>query len=246
MYFVRLIANIFVIVLTDFLIGGCRQSNLNSADLVLINGFIYTVDSLNSEVEAVAITDGKFVCVGNKENVRNYIGNETRVVDLGGKMVLPGFIDAHCHPISSYRYFYELNLYGLQTIPDFQNAIKRYLKFHPNAKYIKGKGWSDTEFPGRGPDKGIIDEIVRDIPVSFFSDGGHSIWVNSKTLELAGINKDTKNPPGGIIERDPVSKEPTGTLRESAADLVSKVFPAYSTEALMQGLVEYQAMAYIT
>ncbi len=229
--------------INGFLSDGCDRNKSEAADFVLMNGFIYTVDSLDTETEAVAIRNGKFVYVGDNKAVRNYIGDKTKVVDLGGKMLLPGFIDAHCHPISSYRYFYELNLYGLRTIPELQNAIKRYLGLNPDAGYIKGRGWSDTDFPGKGPDKGIIDEIVRDIPVSFSSDGGHSVWVNSRTLELAGINKNTKNPPGGIIERDPITKEPTGTLRESAADLVSKIFPGYSVEELMKGLEDYQAMA---
>ena len=219
-----------------------QSNNSQSADLVFQNGFVFTVDSLNTEAEAVAIKDSKIVFVGDNEAIKSFIGKKTKVIDLNGKMILPGFIDSHAHPISSYRYFYELNLYGLKTAFEIQNAIKKYLVSHPDAKYIKGRGWSDTDFPKTGPDKKIIDDIVKDIPVSFSSDGGHSIWVNSKTLELAGINKNTKSPAGGVIERNPVTKEPTGTLRESAADLVSKIFPVYSVEELMKGLEDYQTM----
>ena len=224
------------------IIFGCNSQQNNIADIVFTNGVIYTVDSLNSKAEALAIKDGKFVIVGDNEGVKGYIGDKTKVIDLEGKMILPGFIDAHCHPISSYRYFYELNLYGLKTTEEFQIALKKYLTDHPDAKYIKGRGWSNTDFPKTGPDKKIIDEIVKDIPVSFSSEDGHSKWVNSKTLELAKITKDTKNPSGGVIEKDPITGEPDGTLRENAADLVSDIFPVYSVEELMKGLEAYQKM----
>jgi predicted amidohydrolase YtcJ len=225
------------------LLSNCQQNNSQLADLVIKKGFIYTADSLSTIAEAVAIKDGKFIYVGDNKGVSSFIGDRTKVIDLEERMILPGLIDAHCHPISSYRYFFELNLYNLKTIKDIQNAIKEYLISHPNVKYIKGRGWSDTDFPITGPDKKIIDEIVKDIPVSFSSDGGHSIWVNSKTLELARITKDTKDPSGGVIERYPNTNEPKGTLRESAADLVSKIFPDYTVADLMKGLQTYQEMA---
>jgi hypothetical protein len=226
------------------LINGCNPANSQSADLVFKNGYIVTVDSLNNKAEALAIKDGKFVFVGDNESVKSFIGDKTKVIDLKGKMILPGFIDSHCHAISSYRYFYELNLYGLKTANEIQTAIKKYLSDHPEAKYIKGRGWSNTDFPKTGPDKKIIDEVVKDIPVSFSSEDGHSKWANSKTLELAGITKATKNPAGGVIERDPVTGEPNGILRENAADLVSDIFPLYTVEELMKGLVAYQQMAH--
>jgi predicted amidohydrolase YtcJ len=224
-------------------INSCRSTDSQSADLVFRNGYIFTADSLSSKAEDVAIKDEKIIFVGDDEKIENFIGEKTKVINLEGKMILPGFIDAHCHPISSYRYFNELNLYGKKSIKEIQAAIKKYLTDHPNLKYLKGRGWSDTDFPKSGPDKKIIDEIVNDIPVSFSSDGGHSIWVNSKTLELTGINKNTKNPAGGIIERDSITNEPNGTLRENAADLVSDIFPVYSVDELMKGLEEYQQMA---
>jgi hypothetical protein len=225
------------------ILSGCQSENQQLADLVFKNGFVYTVDSLNTIAVAIAIKDGKFIFVGDDEGIKNFIGVKTKVINLEKRMILPGFIDAHCHPISSYRYFYELNLYGLKTVEEFQKAIKKYLSIHPDAKYIKGRGWSNTDFPKIGPDKKIIDEVVRDIPVSFSSEDGHSKWVNSKTLELARISRETKNPAGGVIERDSITKEPNGTLRENAADLVSDIFPVYSVEELMKGLETYQQMA---
>jgi hypothetical protein len=224
------------------IIYGCGGNNSQSADLVFTNGIVFTVDSLNTEAEAVAVKDGKIIFVGHNNAAKRFIGEQTKVIDLKGKMILPGFIDSHAHPISSYRYFFELNLYGLKLKEEIQNVIKKYLVEHPDAKYIKGRGWSNTDFPKNGPDKKILDEVVKDIPVSFSSEDGHSKWVNSKTLELAGITKETINPQGGIIERYPDTNEPNGTLRENAADLVYDIFPVYSVEELMKGLEKYQEM----
>ena len=234
--------SLVTIIILFYFIVGCSTNQNEKADTVFTNGFVYTVDSINSKAEAVAIKDKSIIFIGDNDSVQKYIGEKTKVINLNGKMVLPGFVDAHCHSISSYRYFNELNLYGLKSKENIQNAIKKYLSEHPDAKYIKGRGWSDTDFPGIGPDKKIIDEIVKDIPVSFSSDGGHSKWVNSKTLELAGINNSTKNPKGGIIERYPGTNEPNGTLRENASDLVADIFPAYTVENLMDGLEAYQRM----
>jgi len=234
----------FLTIFSSFIliIYGCGGNNSQSADLVFTNGFVFTVDSLNTEAEAVAVKDGKIIFVGHNNAAKRFIGEQTKVIDLKGKMILPGFIDSHAHPISSYRYFFELNLYGLKSKEEIQNAINKYLVEHPDAKYIKGRGWSNTDFPKNGPDKKILDEVVKDIPVSFSSEDGHSKWVNSKTLELAGITKETINPQGGIIERYPDTNEPNGTLRENAADLVYDIFPVYSVEELMKGLEKYQEM----
>jgi len=231
-----------VILINTIIFSACQSNTHKSADIVFKDGYIFTVDSLNSLKEAVAIKNGRIIFTGDNNEATKFISKETKVIDLNGRMVLPGFIDSHCHVISSYRYFYELNLYGLKTTKEIQAAIKKYLIDNPDAKYIKGRGWSDTDFPGNGPDKKIIDEIVSDIPASFSSDGGHSIWVNSKTLELAGINKNTKNPAGGVIERNPETKEPSGTLRENASELVSHIFPGYSVEKLKKGIEKYQEM----
>ena len=240
--FVNLLYTVLVIFFIGLLIG-CSSNKDNYADLVFKNGIIYTVDSLSSKAGAVAIKDGKFIYVGSDTGIDKYIGEKTKVVDLQKKLVLPGFFDSHCHVISSYRQFFELTLNELKTKEKLQKAIKDFVATHPAAKYIKGRGWSNTDFPKTGPDKKIIDEIVNNIPVSFSSEDGHSKWVNSKTLEVAGITKETKNPEGGIIERDPATGEPTGTLRENAADLVSKIFPDYTVDELMKGIEEYQKMA---
>lgn len=233
----------FLLVFVLSILIGCRSIKHEPADLILKNGYIYTVDGRSSIAESVAIKKGKIAFVGNNIDANKFIGSNTQIIDLDGQLMLPGFMDAHCHSISSYRYFNELNIYGLKTYKEVQDVIKKYIVEHPEAKYIKGRGWSDTSFPGNGPDKKMIDEIVDHIPVSFSSDGGHAVWVNSKTLDLAGINAHTANTVGGVVERYPGTNEPNGTLRENAASLVSFVFPSYTIENLMSGLIQYQKMA---
>ncbi|MCX6151298.1 MAG: amidohydrolase [Ignavibacteriales bacterium] len=234
----------FSLILIGSLCSSCHQNNYSIADLVLKNGSIYTVDNKRTIAEAVAIKDGKFVYVGTNNEVNKYIGKETKVIDLDKRMVLPGFIDSHCHPAYGAAHeLFDVNFNGLNSIEDYQKAIKDFVAKHPDAKFIKGRGWKNTLFSKTGPDKKFIDEIIKDIPVSLSDEGGHSQWVNSKTLELAGITKETKDPPGGVIEKDPGSGEPTGTLRENAADLVAKFFPEYTVDQLVLALESYQKMA---
>ena len=222
----------------------CQQNDSAAASLVLKNGFIYTVDGQRTVAEAIAVKDGKFIYVGSNSEVNKYIGKETKVIDLDKRMVLPGFIDSHCHPAYGAAHeLFDVMFTGLNSIAEYQKALKDFAAKHPDAKFIKGRGWKNSLFGKTGPDKKLIDEIIRDIPVALDDDSGHASWVNSKTLELAGITKETKDPRSGVIERDPQTGEPTGTLREGAASLVSELFPDYTVEQLMQALEAYQKMA---
>ena len=225
------------------LLTACAPKNGPVADLVLKNGNIHTMNGAGIRAEALAIKDGRFLFVGTNKEAKRFIGKETRTVDLGGKLVLPGFIDSHCHPSAAIEQFGAVALFGLNSVEEYRKAIVDFVNAHPGATVIRGSGWSNPVFGPAGPDKAILDELVKDLPVAVSSEDGHSTWVNSRTLDLAGVTKETKNPPGGIIERDPKTGEPSGTLRESAADLVSKVIPDYTVEELARGLEEYQTMA---
>jgi predicted amidohydrolase YtcJ len=232
-----------IFLLADFNFYG-QPNDIAVANLVLKNGFIYTVDGQRTIAEAVAIIDGKFVYVGSTSEVNQYIGKETRVIDLDKRMVLPGFIDSHCHPAyGAAHQLFDVMFTGLNSIAEYKKAIRDFAAKHPDAKFIKGRGWKNTLFGKTGPDKKIIDEIIPNIPVALDDDGGHAAWVNSLTLKLAGITKETKDPRSGVIERDPESGEPTGTLRESAAYLISEIFPDYTVEQLMRAVEAYQKMA---
>ncbi|HEX7502228.1 MAG TPA: amidohydrolase [Acidobacteriota bacterium] len=222
----------------------CPQDDTGAAGLVLKNGFIYTVDGQRTVAEAVAVKDGRISHVGSDREVGKYIGKETAVIDLQGRMVLPGFIDSHCHPAYGAAHeLFDIMFTGLNSVEEYKKAIRDFAARHPGAKFIKGRGWKNTLFAKTGPDKKIIDEIIPDIPVALDDEGGHATWVNSLTLKLSGITKETKDPRGGVIERDPLSGEATGTLREGAAHLVEALFPDYTVEQLMQALEAYQKMA---
>ncbi len=195
------------------------------ADWVLRNGTVYTVDAERSSAEAIAITGDRITYVGDDGGVEVFIGPETQVVDLDGKMLLPGFFDAHSHPPHAPVDSLSVRLYGQTSLEGYLKALREYASAYPDRPAIQGAGWSNTLFPPSGPRRQDLDRVVSDRPVMFSSEDGHSSWVNSKALELAGVTKDTPDPEGGIIERDSDTGEPSGTLRESAAWLVADVVP---------------------
>ncbi|WP_078205548.1 amidohydrolase [Bacillus cereus] len=199
------------------------------ADTIFINGKIYTVEKQQPWAEAVAISKGKIIYVGHTKYAQTYKGSKTKVVDLKGKMMLPGFIDNHLHATSLLGLLFAVNLAGATTLEEYVQRVKAFYDAHPNDTAISGGGWSNTIFPSSGPKKETLDAVVKDIPVVLVSEDFHSVWVNSKALELAGITKDTPNPEGGVIERNE-DGEPSGTLRETAQNLVFSLLPAPSIE----------------
>jgi len=224
--------------------SGNRQNERIAADLVLRNGFIYTVDGQRTVAEALAVKDGKFLYVGSNAGAGMHVGKATNVIDLGKRLVLPGFVDSHCHPAYGAAHeLFDVMFTGLNSLAEYKQALRDFVAKHPDARFIKGRGWKNTLFGKTGPDKKIIDEIVPGIPVALDDEGGHAAWVNSLTLKLAGITRETPNPRGGMIERDPLTGEASGTLREGAARLVSSLFPDYSIGQLMEALEAYQKMA---
>jgi hypothetical protein len=237
-----LIKGFFCLLLMACALAGC-QAKVTPADLVLRNGRLYTVDDAAPWAEAAAVRNGRLVYVGDEAGAARYIGGATRVIDLGGRLALPGFVDSHAHPISSYKHFFEIDLNGCRGGMECQRRVADYARSHPGAAFFRGRGWSNTDFPRTGPDKRLLDAVVPRRPVSLSSEDGHSKWVNSRALELAGITRSTPDPAGGVIERDPRSGEPSGTLREAAADLVAGLFPAPGPEELKKGLEAYQEMA---
>jgi hypothetical protein len=216
------------------LVNGCGKP---AADTVFQNGRIYTVDANRSWAQALAVSDGRIVFVGDNEAAAAYIGAATRVVDLHGRMMLPGMQDAHVHPIEYGVDLAILNLAELETINDYKVAIAEYAAANPDLPWIIGSGWSFSAFgSGVAPRREILDELVPDRPVYIGSYDDHAAWANSKALQLAGITKDTADPPGGRILRDPVSGEPAGTLDEEARALVRRFTPRITVEEKIVGL----------
>ena len=211
------------------------------ADLIVYNGIIYTMLSPMDTVSAMAIGEGHILETGIFSSLLKYKTPHTRLIDLQGRTVLPGFTDAHIHPLSGGLALLECDLTDLQSADQILDSLKNYADHHPNQAWIRGESMWLSAFKHGNPLKETLDAIIDDRPAYISSSDGHNAWVNSKALSLAGINRETPDPMHGRIERDPITREPTGTLRESAQDLVSHLIPKYSSEdrldALEKGLM---------
>jgi predicted amidohydrolase YtcJ len=196
-----------------------------SADLVLRGGKVVAADKEWRIAQAAAIKDGRFLAVGDDAAIAAHIGSGTQVIELGGRTVVPGLIDSHLHQLFAALNGPAVQLLGARSIADVQKAIAdRVARTEPGKWVTASSGWHESILEeGRMPTRHELDRVAPHNPV-FIPRGGHVITVNSKALELAGINKDTPNPDGGIIVRD-ASGEATGVLLEKAANLVRKILP---------------------
>ncbi len=210
-----------------------------SADLAFVNGAAYTVDAARSWAQAVAVRDGRIAAVGTDDDVRELIGPKTETLDLHGRMLLPGFQDAHVHPVGGGLDRLRCELHDAYSKDAYLRIIREYAQAHPRSGWILGGGWSMAIFPGGAPTKDLLDAIVPERPVFLPNRDGHSAWVNSVALKIAGITRDTRDPADGRIERDEQG-EPSGTLHEGAMDLVGRHRPASSEADRAAGLLEGQ------
>jgi predicted amidohydrolase YtcJ len=211
-----------------------------SADLVLTGGHVHTVDPGRPRAEALAVRGERIVAIGSAELVAELIGPQTRVIDLDGRLLLPGFQDVHVHPIFGGVDRLQCDLRGARGREGVLATIRAYVEAHPNDPWIVGSGWYMADFERGTPRREDLDAIVADRPAFFPNRDGHSTWVNSKALELAGIDRDTPDPDDGRIERDP-DGSPTGSLHEGAADAVERLMPVTTAEQLAEGLRLAQA-----
>jgi len=226
-----------VIVLAAVLAASCGGGRpAERADLVLTNGVVYTMDAAKPWATAVAVAKGKVLYVGDDRSALRLGDGSTVVADLGGKMVLPAFQDSHIHLVTGGIELGLCNLNGLRTKEEIFERIRAFAAANPGAPWVTGGGWDLPVFPQANPLKEDLDALVPDRPAALSSADGHSAWVNSRALKLAGVTKDTADPAGGRIERDPKTGEPTGTLRESAAGLVEKLIPELGPEDYLKGL----------
>ena len=205
---------------------------LGPADTIYTNGKIYTVNEAQPWAEAVAIKDGKFVAVGSNADVKTMAGEKTEVVDLRGQFVMPGIVDMHAHPFSGI----EMGTGGINlTEPGNPEAIlatvKEYIAAHPDKPVFMGGNWNiGGIFKNDSPDKKLLDAIGPNTAIFLLSQSGHSAWVNSKALELAGIDENFKNEGAYIFDRYPGTNEPSGTVRESAMMLIVSALGYISPE----------------
>ncbi len=209
------------------------------ADLILRGGAVYTVDAARSWAQAVAVRDGSIVAAGTDEQVAVLAGPGTRLVDLAGRMVLPGFIDAHVHASAAGLERLRCDLTGAHGLADYLAAVRAYAQANPGSGWITGGGWSIDVFPGGVPSRHDLDQVAPDRPVFLSNRDHHAAWVNSKALELAGVTTSTQDPADGRIERES-DGTPAGTLQEGAMNLVERVMPRPPVTEQVAGILEAQ------
>jgi predicted amidohydrolase YtcJ len=215
------------------------MTNGNHADLVLANGHAYLMDAARSWAQAVAVAGGRIAAAGTDAQISGLIGKNTEVIDLRGRMVLPGFQDSHIHASGGGLERIQCDLSGAHSLDGYLSAVRGYAQRHPGAAWITGGGWSMDVFPGGIPTKEDLDRVAPDRPVYLANRDHHAAWVNSRALTLAGVDATTADPPDGRIERD-ARGGPSGTLQEGAMNLVQRVVPGPGLEEQVKGLLEGQ------
>lgn len=211
--------------------------NVLAPDMIIINGKILTVDKDFNIVEAVAVKNGKIIAVGSNKTIEYLKGTKTKVLDLKGATVLPGIIDNHMHltryVLSKPPYMLDLFYPTVKSLKDVQAQLREAVAAKQPGEWILGAGWNDTYFAEYSKEfklsKADLDAIAPNNPVCFRDWSSHYVWANSKAMELAGITKATPDPPGGHIERNPKTGEPTGLfLEKSAMYLIQDIIPPYT------------------
>ncbi len=204
------------------------------ADLVFTGGPVFTATTQRTRVSAVAVLDGRIAAIGH--DVSEWIGPDTEVVDLAGRMLLPGFQDAHVHPVWGGLDMLRCDLSFSHTAEGYAALITDYTAARPDDEWILGGGWQMSAFPGGTPTAAELDAVTDGRPAFFPNRDGHGAWVNSAALELAGIDRNTPDPVDGRIERD-ADGNPSGTLHEGAMGLVNRHLPAESLERMTEALL---------
>lgn len=212
----------FFLTIFSFIISVSVNSQQQFADKVYTNAKIWTGDTAQPWASAIALNGNKILWVGS--NYKPVANKKTVVIDLGGKMMVPGFIDNHTHFLSGGYDLSGVNLRQAATKKDFIHALKVFCQKHTDGRWILGGDWDHEAWGGDLPRKGWIDSVTGNNPVFVSRYDGHMSFANSKTLQLAGITKNTVSPPGGEIVKDE-NGEPTGVFKDNAQDLVFKVIP---------------------
>lgn len=224
---------VFGIVSFLFLSDVFSQSK-QRVSLLLVNGKVFTADEKFTITEAVAIDGEKIVAVGKTADLKAKY-RAAREIDLQGRLVTPGFNDAHVHFLRGALALLNVNLTDSKTVTEAQDRITARAKETKPNEWITGRGWDHTLWGGKFPTRGDLDKVAPNNPVYLVRVDGHVGWANSAALKLAGITRDTPNPEGGEIEKD-ATGEPTGILKETAQGLVGKLVPAPTAAQEVKGL----------
>jgi predicted amidohydrolase YtcJ len=222
----RVIFQSLVLVLLAASLSRPQGRVVEPADIIVVHGHVYTENPKQPWAQAVAIYHGKIVAVGDDPEIERRRGMGTKLINAGGKLVLPGFVDCHIHFMDGSLSLGHINLAGAKDPADIQKRLRAYAAEHPGEDWILGRGWNYAMFgPEALPHKKYLDELFPNRPVFLEGYDGHTYWANSKALAMAGIARETADPPNGAIVRDPQTGEATGALKEAAEDLVAKIVP---------------------
>ncbi|HUF48080.1 MAG TPA: amidohydrolase [Vicinamibacterales bacterium] len=223
--------------------AACGGGSPAPADLVFRGGAIRTMEPARPTAEAVAVRDGRIVHVGTAAEAARLVGPATEVVDLAGRLLLPGFHDTHVHPVSGGIELGECDLNPAGTLADLERIIAACVAREPDAAWLRGGGFQLTLFADGAPPRDLLDRLAPDRPAFLSSADGHTGWANSRALEVAGVTRDTPNPPpDGLIVRR-ADGEAQGTLREAAMGLVTRQMPEHADAQMRAGLERALAMA---
>ena len=207
------------------------QSSVFAQKICFYNGKIYTVDARSSVAEAIVVENGRILYVGSTPEARAaWSDSRTKMVDLGGKLMLPGFIDNHTHFADGGMYLLGVDLREAKSTTEFKSILKKYVETH-KTEWIKSGNWDHEAWEVKElPTKEMVDDFSKETPIFIDRFDGHMALANSKALALAGITKDTKSPDGGEIIKDPKTGEPTGVLKDAAMSLIYNIIPPISPE----------------
>lgn len=224
-------------------------STTNKADLILFNGRIWTGNPEQVWAEAIAAKSERIIFVGANADAEKLADSKTRVIDLQGKLALPGFIDGHTHFIEGGFRLLSVNLRDAVTPAEFTERIRNRAAQLPKGRWIRGGDWDHEHWGGQLPTREWIDKFTTDNPVFITRLDGHMGLANSAALALARITKDTPSPSGGTIVKDTVTGEPTGVLKDDAMGLMYKAIPDESDaeyEEALQASLTYAASVGVT
>jgi predicted amidohydrolase YtcJ len=201
-----------------------------SATLIITNAVVYTVDKQHPRAEALAVIGDRIVAVGSLAEIDSWRGPQTKMIDAGGKLLLPGFNDAHVHFISGGAQLDQVQLTDAATPEEFRKRIAAQIKKTPKGEWILGGRWDETKWPNpQLPTKELVDPVTGDTPIFVERYDGHEALANSMAMKLAGVSAKTAEIPGGVIVRD-ASGNPTGIFKDAAQELINKVIPPMSHE----------------
>lgn len=220
-----------------------QQGATAPAELVLRGGAVFTADANNPSANAVAVRAGRIVYVGDDAGVERFIAADTRTIEIGSGILLPGLHDSHVHIAVGGLSLATCDLSEDDTVEAVVAHIAACARGNPAAEWVTGRGWQLGVFSAANPKREQLDAIVPDRPAFFMAADGHSGWANSRALELAGITAATPDPPGGRIERDAGTGTPSGTLRETAVIMVRRLAPQPGEAEIKAGIVRAIALA---